>query len=72
MKPRICGGGDQNQLRPEDIDLIINTYRGRENIEKYSRVADLSEVAENAPVICGQISSQQHPARSKAWPIRFN
>jgi type I restriction enzyme M protein len=39
--------GNQNQLRPEDIERIVNTYRKRESIEKFSRVAELSEVEEN-------------------------
>ena len=39
--------GNQNQLRPEDIDRIVETYRARESKEKYSHVAPLSEVAEN-------------------------
>ena len=39
--------GNQNQLRPEDIDRIINTFRKRESIPKFSHVADRSEVAEN-------------------------
>lgn len=39
--------GNQNQLRPEDIDRIIDTFRKRESIEKFSHVADRSEVAEN-------------------------
>jgi type I restriction enzyme M protein len=37
----------QNQLRPEDIDHIITTYRERKEEEKYSHVATLDEVAEN-------------------------
>ncbi|MDF7799056.1 N-6 DNA methylase [Pontiellaceae bacterium B1224] len=39
--------GNQNQLRPEDIERIVETYRKREPLEKFSHVADLSEVAEN-------------------------
>ena len=39
--------GKQNQLRSEDIDRIVSTYRNRESIEKYSHVAELSEVIEN-------------------------
>jgi type I restriction enzyme M protein len=39
--------GNQNQLRAEDIDRIVSTYRNRESIEKYSHVAELSEVVEN-------------------------
>jgi type I restriction enzyme M protein len=39
--------GNQNQLRPEDIDRIIDTFRNRQSIEKFSHVANRSEVAEN-------------------------
>jgi type I restriction enzyme M protein len=37
----------QNQLRSEDIERIVSTYRKRESIEKFSHVAELSEVKEN-------------------------
>lgn len=39
--------GNQNVLREEDINLIVNTYRNRETIDKYSYVATLEEIAEN-------------------------
>jgi type I restriction enzyme M protein len=39
--------GNQNALRDEDVKLIINTYRNRETIDKYSYVATLEEIAEN-------------------------
>ncbi len=39
--------GTQNILRPSDIDKIIATYRDRKEIEKYSHVATLKEIAEN-------------------------
>lgn len=39
--------GNQNELRPEHIDRIIDTFRDRKSIEKFSHVADRSEVAEN-------------------------
>ena len=39
--------GNQNQLTQDNIDKIINTYRNRTAIDKYSYVAPLSEVAEN-------------------------
>jgi type I restriction enzyme M protein len=39
--------GNQNVLRDEDVDLIINTYRNRETIDKYSYVASLAEIVEN-------------------------
>lgn len=38
---------NQNQLRQQDIDTIINTYTQRQTIDKYSYVAPISEVAEN-------------------------
>ncbi len=37
----------QNMLRPADIEKIITTYRNRITEDKYSYVAELSEVAEN-------------------------
>jgi len=40
-------GKNQNRLRPEDIDKIIDTLNRRETIDKYSYVAKLSEVAKN-------------------------
>lgn len=40
-------GKNQNKLRKEDIDKIIETYRRRKEIEKYSHIATLAEVAEN-------------------------
>jgi type I restriction enzyme M protein len=39
--------GNQNVLRDEDVERIVNTYRNRENIDKYSYVATLAEIAEN-------------------------
>ncbi len=39
--------GNQNYLRPEDIERIVSTYRKRESIAKFSHVADRSEVMEN-------------------------
>jgi len=39
--------GNQNQLRAEDLDRIITTYRERRSEEKFSHLADLSEVTEN-------------------------
>ena len=38
---------NQNKLRPEDIDKIINTYANRKEIEKYSHKATLEEIEEN-------------------------
>jgi type I restriction enzyme M protein len=40
-------GTNQNVLRPEDVDRIINTYRKRESITKFSYVAERSEIEEN-------------------------
>lgn len=37
----------QNYLREEDVEKIIDTYRERTTIDKYSYVAPLSEVEEN-------------------------
>jgi type I restriction enzyme M protein len=39
--------GNQNELREEDVDAIINTYRTRKTKDKYSYVATLAEIAEN-------------------------
>jgi type I restriction enzyme M protein len=39
--------GNQNALRDEDVELIVNTYRNRESIEKYSSVVTLQEIEEN-------------------------
>lgn len=38
---------NQYQLRQEDMDKIISTYRSRDTIEKYSHVAALDEIREN-------------------------
>ncbi len=39
--------GNQNYLRPDDIERIVSTYRKRESIEKFSKVAERSEVEGN-------------------------
>ena len=39
--------GNQNQLRPEDIERIVSAYRKRERSDKFSHVAKLSEIEEN-------------------------
>jgi type I restriction enzyme M protein len=39
--------GNQNYLRPEHVERIVSTYRKRESIEKFSKVAERSEVEEN-------------------------
>ncbi|EMY3553590.1 type I restriction-modification system subunit M [Flavobacterium psychrophilum] len=38
---------NQNVLREQDIDKIINTYQNREVIEKYSNIATLTEIKTN-------------------------
>lgn len=38
---------NQNHLRPEDVDKIVNTVIERKEIEKYSYVATLEEIKEN-------------------------
>lgn len=39
--------GNQNALRNEDVELLVKTFRKRENKEKYSRSVPLSELEEN-------------------------
>jgi type I restriction enzyme M protein len=39
--------GTQNILRQEDIDRIIDTYRNRKEVPKYSNLASLEFIAEN-------------------------
>ena len=34
-------------LRDEDVDKIINTYKERKEIEKYSHLATMDEIKEN-------------------------
>ena len=38
---------NQNNLTDENIEKIIETYRNRSEIEKYSHVATLEEIQEN-------------------------
>ena len=40
-------GKNQNRLRDEDVDKIINTYKERKEIEKYSHLATMEEIKEN-------------------------
>lgn len=40
-------GKNQNQLTPENIQKIIDTYKARETTDKYSYLATLDEIAEN-------------------------
>lgn len=39
--------GNKNKLHPKNIERIVNTYRNRESIEKFSYVAKLEEIREN-------------------------
>lgn len=38
---------NQNNLRDEDIDKIIKTYKERKDIEKYAHLASIEEIREN-------------------------
>ncbi|MCI6775419.1 N-6 DNA methylase, partial [Methanobrevibacter boviskoreani] len=38
---------NQNKLRKQDIDKIVNTYAKREEIDKYSHKATMEEIEEN-------------------------
>ncbi|WP_192351122.1 type I restriction-modification system subunit M [Algoriphagus sp. Y33] len=38
---------NQNVLRNSDVERIVNTYRNRETLDKYSAVVTLKEIAEN-------------------------
>lgn len=40
-------GKNQNILRDSDIARIVNAYRVRENVDKFSRVASFEEIREN-------------------------
>ena len=40
-------GKNQNLLREQDIERIVETYEKRETIDKYSYVATLDEIKEN-------------------------
>jgi type I restriction enzyme M protein len=40
-------GKNQNSLRSQDINKIIKAYDGYSDIEKYARVVDVKEIAEN-------------------------
>ncbi|MGY5612212.1 type I restriction-modification system subunit M [Vibrio brasiliensis] len=40
-------GKNQNQLIPENIQKIVDTYKARETTDKYSYLATLEEIAEN-------------------------
>ena len=38
---------NQNMLRNEDVERIVNTYAKREEIDKFSHLATLDEIQEN-------------------------
>ncbi|MDU1965729.1 MAG: N-6 DNA methylase, partial [Staphylococcus lugdunensis] len=40
-------GKNQNHLTDDDVNKIVDTYRQRETIDKYSYVASLDEIREN-------------------------
>lgn len=40
-------GKNQNILRLEDINKIIDTYKARQNIDRYAHVASMDEIKEN-------------------------
>src|SRR5699024_4881446 len=40
-------GKNQNHLRDEDVEKILETYRNRETVDKYSYAATLEEIEEN-------------------------
>lgn len=40
-------GKNQNVLRQQDIDKIVETYKKREDVDKYAHKADLDEIKEN-------------------------
>lgn len=40
-------GKNQNKLREEDIDKIINTYKERKDVKRYAHVASFDEIKEN-------------------------
>lgn len=40
-------GKNQNVLRKEDIDKIIDTYKKREDVDKYAHLASFDEIKEN-------------------------
>ncbi|MDN6612000.1 MAG: N-6 DNA methylase, partial [Staphylococcus equorum] len=37
----------QNHLTTEDVEKIVETYKNRETLDKYSYAASLEEIAEN-------------------------
>ena len=41
-------GKNQNTLRPQDINKIVKTHVGYEDVEKYARVVSLKEIEDNS------------------------
>ena len=39
--------GNKNYLKDENIEKIFNTYKNREEVEKFSHIADFEEIKEN-------------------------
>ncbi len=42
-----AAGKNQNTLREQDLQRIVDTYRARQDVEKYARVVPVSEIAGN-------------------------
>src|SRR5690606_24864820 len=40
-------GKNKNRLRPEDIDTIVDGYRNRQDVERFSRCVPRSEIQAN-------------------------
>src|SRR5690606_22356092 len=40
-------GKNQNLLRPQDVEKVVNTFNQYEDIEKYARVVEMAEVETN-------------------------
>ena len=40
-------GKNQNRLRDEDVDRIVNSYKDRKEIERFCHVANMKEIVEN-------------------------
>ena len=40
-------GKNQNRLRPQDIDKVVQTFDDYQDIKRYSKVVDLEEIREN-------------------------
>ena len=40
-------GKNQNNLKDEHIDKIVNTFKERKDIDKYAHVASIEEIREN-------------------------